>query len=69
VVRGGRLTVTREDLDVAVGLIVEAHGRELAREAFDEVARGLLPTLGLLDRAWARYLLAVRGSSYPEPSR
>jgi hypothetical protein len=57
------MTVTREDLDAAVSLIVEAHGRELTRAAFDAVARGLLPTLGLLDRAWARYLVAARGSS------
>jgi hypothetical protein len=57
------MTVTREDLDAAVSLIVQAHGRELARAAFDAVARGLVPTQGLLDRLWARYLLAVRGSS------
>ena len=61
--RGG-LTVTTEELDLAVGLIIEAHGRELTRLAFDEAARDLVSLQGLRDRLWARYLLARHGSSY-----
>ena len=55
--------MTTEELDLIVGLIIEAHGRTLARPAFDEAARPLVPTLGLRDRLWARYLLARDVSS------
>lgn len=50
-----------EELDLAVGLIIEAHGPELDRTAFDVAAREFTSLLGLRDRLWARYLLVVRG--------
>lgn len=56
--------MTTKELDLAVGLIIEAHGNGLTREAFDDVSKDLAPTLGLRDRLWARYLLARGGSSY-----
>ena len=56
--------MTTEEIDIAVGLIIEAHGHELARPAFDEAARDFVPIQGLRDRLWARYLLVRHGSSY-----
>ena len=52
--------MTSEELDLAVSLIVEVYGRELTRSMFDEAAKDVVPTIGLLDRLWARYLLARR---------
>jgi hypothetical protein len=53
--------MTTEELDLAVDLIIQAHGQTLDRSTFENVARNLTPTLGVRDRMWARYLLAVRG--------
>ena len=56
-----------EELDIAVGLIIESYGKELDRITFESVSRDLVPLQGHRDRLWARYLLAcdLRGRAKP----
>ena len=55
------------EFDIAVSLIIEAHGQGLDRATFDAVARDLVPLQGHRDRLWARYLLACDPRARAKP--